>query len=110
MYEDEIEQGVALLDDRLGRDVWLKRMNLDELDMGSYLDCTIAQVTGKPYSDGLRDVGLYEFDGGAPTIAHGFEIVETIGHPADERNARYRELTEAWRGAITALRAAREDA
>lgn len=104
MYDEEISRGITLLDARLGRDVWLPRVDPITLDAGSVHRCPVAQATESRYLTGLRVLGLdttlriYA----QPTddcVRHGFNVAAN----ADGAHI-YDELTAAWRERITALK------
>jgi hypothetical protein len=107
-----VSNGVALLDLKLGRDVWLPRVNLDRLDVGSSTDCVLCQATDiRWYGDAVKSLGFvvevtHDWAGVHPswTEAHGFgislETLDRVGH------RDFAGLREAWVEKITELRAA----
>lgn len=105
--DDAVANGVAFLDERYGRDVWLRRVDLESLDVRSQLDCVLAQVTGHTFTTALDVVGAPS--GGSFTRtrwsdAHGFSR-DIMGENNWDSCARYRQLTAAWASKITELRA-----
>lgn len=83
-HEAAVERGVELLDAKLGRDVWLPRMNVARLDVGSVNYCVACQATdrhwyGRAFEElfpghvNLDDV--HEFEGSPSRSEHyGFGL------------------------------------
>jgi hypothetical protein len=106
----QVDNGVALLDLTLGRDVWLSRVNLNRLDVASENDCVLCQATSHQwYGDAVRSLGINEItlddEGVRPswTEAHGFGIslatLDEVGH------RDFAGLQDAWVVKINELRA-----
>lgn len=102
--ESRVTCGIAFLDDRLGREFWLERIDVTTLDVWSISDCVVCQVTGLSYSDGLQVLGA---PGSYGTLtrarwadAHGFS-----DDVSDDGIHRYSELTTAWSTRVRQLRA-----
>lgn len=49
-YEKKANRGIAWLDKTFGREVWLKKIKLNKLDLGDGNTCMIGEVLGN-YSD-----------------------------------------------------------
>lgn len=108
-HELQVDRGVALLDARLGRDVWLPRVDASTLDVGSPTNCVACQVTdswsyyaalawfgvGVGADDGKRD----RVEGMNWTEAHGFGIENLPGRSRD-----FAGLTTAWVNRVGQLR------
>jgi hypothetical protein len=113
-HDANVDRGVAFLDDVLGRDVWLRRVNLDRLDVASITSCVACQVTGiRWYGDALAALGmsgeaLYLYNGlsglgsGSWSEDHGFGLRDTAGE-----SRKFQELNDAWQRRIRELRAER---
>lgn len=102
--ESRVTRGIAFLDDRLGREFWLERIDVTTLDVWSISDCVVCQVTGLSYSDGLQVLGA---PGSYGTLtrarwadAHGFS-----DDVSNDGIHRYSELTTAWSTRVRQLRA-----
>lgn len=105
-----VGNGIALLDLKLGRDVWLPRINLDTLDVASSSDCVLCQATGtRWYGRAVESIGIpfeitHDDEGVRPmwTQAHGFgislETLENTGH------RDFDALQAEWVARITELR------
>lgn len=102
-----VDRGVAILDARLGRNVWLPRIDFATLKVESCDHCVVCQATGIPwYGDALDSIGLnlqvmYEsWDSSASwTEAHGFGLAIVPGGNRD-----FPGLQEAWVQRIRQLR------
>jgi hypothetical protein len=92
MYLRAIKRGLRLISD-----VDLDKIDLDTLDMRSHCGCVLGQVYGS-YHDGLR---MLDFDHDRlAQIDHGFDIDRyTSLSPA-----KYQQLTQEWKNAITKRR------
>lgn len=107
--EAAVERGVAFLDRRFGRDVWLSRVDPDTLNVRLQLDCVLAQVTGRTYVEALDVAGVPSGDSSFRRVAwtdrHGFSA--DLASDADTREScdRYASLTAAWVARISELRA-----
>jgi hypothetical protein len=93
-----VQAGVEFLDERLGRDVWLSRVNLATLDVSSGLDCVVCQVTGVDFVTGMALLGFH----------HSRNVVSTqlgtrYGFTASSSRA-YVALTAEWKNRVTQLR------
>lgn len=106
VHDENVDRGVAFLDEKLGRDVWLPRLNFATLDLGSCQRCVACQATGIGwYGSAIESLGITiehmhrEYNSaGSWTVAHGFGL--QFGHRAD-----WPGLTDAWRRRVTELRA-----
>jgi hypothetical protein len=98
-----VTQGVALLDERLGRKFWLERINLAELDVASPRNCVACQVTGLRYTDAVGVLGAPDspFHRAAWGDQHGFSL--DLIEFTDERH--YAMLTREWTRRVEQLRA-----
>jgi hypothetical protein len=105
-----VDRGVALLDAKLGQDVWLPRVNLATLDVASSDSCVACQATGhRWYSDAVEALGLdldevRDEEGVKPswTERHGFGIsLATLERDGDRD---FTGLQEAWVQRIRQLR------
>lgn len=122
MYEVEIRNGLELFDEKLGRDVWLSRVEPELIHMNSCVNCVAAQAVGGVYAEALVILGLVpqsEYDKArenpsypvpdkvAVLEAHyGFEIVH---NEYGERHvsrllANYATLQREWRATISAMK------
>lgn len=88
---DRINKGVALLDQKLARWVWLPRIDLATLDLNNGSRCLLAQAVQGTYycSDAARVVDDY------PGSVFGFDTWDGVDGPT---------LTEAWVQTIQELR------
>lgn len=107
-FTEAVNNGVAFLDERVGRDTWLPRINTATLDVRSSTCCPLAQSTGKRYADALVSFGIYHTQGFIPvraacwTDTHGFSADL---HDDDNWMRRYAALTAAWIAKVEELRA-----
>lgn len=113
-HEAAVERGVELLDAKLGRRVWLPRIDVDRLDVGSLNYCVACQATGKhwynqafellfPEYDSQNDVNEFE---GSPSRSeyYGFGLLARPGvSSVDFRNLSYTWVRkiEQLRGEVT---------
>lgn len=112
-HDANVDRGVALLDEKLGRDVWLPRLDLTTLSVGSTDRCPVAQATGTDFGDGLVRLGVSEATERAPyagspswTEHHGFGLYRdplTFTGIPDTRD--FDGLTQAWIRKVGELRA-----
>lgn len=94
MYEAEVNAGVKFLDEKLGRDVWLGRVNTRRLDLSDNTCCVVTQASGENYNANPLHLFLRE------KIGLGFQIdIED-----EEYDMNMRSLTEAWKKKIIELR------
>jgi hypothetical protein len=106
VHDENVDRGVAFLDEKLGRSVWLPRLNFATLDISTCDRCVMCQATGiKWYGSALDSLGVTleimhaEMGGmGSWTVAHGFGLM--IYGQQD-----WSGLTETWRRRVTELRA-----
>lgn len=99
--EVRVARGAAFLDEKLGREFWLERVDVDTLDVWSVADCVVCHVTGLSYSDGLQVLG-------APGTYGSFTRAKwagAYGFSDDLGGHRYDTLTELWVAKVRALRA-----
>lgn len=82
-YASVVKNGVEILDNHFGDRSWTKKIDLDNLDLGSCGVCVLGQLFGD-YTEGLDELGL---SGGH---SYGF----------DASSGSYRELTAAWKEAL----------
>lgn len=92
-----VQRGIEFLDRRLGRDVWLSRIDLNTLNVASPFACVVAQVTGTFYGSGLGLLLRPNEHVGDFTYNHGFVATDPVS---------YRLLTEEWIIRVNELRAA----
>lgn len=107
-----VDRGVALLDARLGRDVWLPRVNLATVDVQSSDRCVACQATEHPwYGDAVTALGfnvtstsVVDDEGVNPswTERHGFGI--SLATLERDGNRDFAGLQEAWVQRIRQLR------
>lgn len=112
-HADAVDRGVALLDAKLGRDVWLPRLNTDRLNVGSSVRCVACQATGSSwYGRAYRQLfdslessdDVVEFEGSPSRTEHyGFGILLDLDAVVDRRD--FDGLTAEWRRRIAELRA-----
>ena len=86
-YEGRIKKGIALLDKKLGRKKWTKKIDVSELDLSSPLVCILGETFGR-YGKGLTKLNI---DYGQE---YGFDTYDS-----DE----YGLLTRLWIGALYKL-------
>lgn len=105
LVTDSVTRGVALLDERLGREFWLERVNIAELDVASPRNCVACQVTGLRYTEAANVLG-------APSAPYARAVWgDEYGFSLDlieftvERT--YHMLTRAWVRRVEQLRAER---
>jgi hypothetical protein len=89
-HAEAVDRGVEFLDRKLGRDVWLPRVNLETLDVATGNDCALAQATGVDYSRALRRLNADHC-----STRYGFSTPHS-----------YQRLTRTWIRKIKELRAA----
>jgi hypothetical protein len=106
-----VDNGVALLDLKLGRNVWLSRVDLATLEVSSSENCVLCQATGVHwYGVAVSSLGIVfevtnDGEGVRPpwTEAHGFGIslatLDEVGH------RDFAGLQDAWVAKINELRA-----
>lgn len=82
-YTTVVTKGLDVLDAHFGGRSWTKKIDLDDLDLGSCGVCVLGQLFGD-YQDGLNELGL---SGG---YSYGF----------DTSSGSFRELTAAWKEAL----------
>lgn len=56
-YDAAIDKGIELLDEKVPG--WLQRINLEALDIESFLHCVLGEACGD-WGKGLRAVGLHD--------------------------------------------------
>lgn len=113
-HEPAVDRGVALLDERLGRGVWLPRVNLDALSVGSCDRCVVCHATGIPhYGEALESIALNldviyaSWDSSTSwTEEHGFGLSYARVPTGGSRD--FAGLQAAWIRRVTELRAAGE--
>jgi hypothetical protein len=95
-FETEVQRGIALLDEKVPG--WRTKVDLDRLDMAlgwpsrTGCGCILTQVFGS-YGDGLQTLDFDTWH--SDDDEFGFDV-------ADARSDhRYRELTAAWKRALT---------
>lgn len=89
---ERVERGAALLDEK--RPGWPEAVDLGRLNIRSTCDCIAGQLGG--FRETTQSLGLY---GVTEDVMHGFE--------ADDDDAEYAALTDAWRDLIQQRRLAR---
>lgn len=109
-HEAAVERGVELLDERLGRDTWLPRIDVDRLDVGSLNRCVACQVTGvywynlaftRLFPGELNQEDVNEFAGSPSRSEHyGFGLHARPGIDAVD----FANLTYTWVRKIEQLR------
>lgn len=109
-HDIAVERGVELLDSQLGRDVWLPRIDILRLDVGSLNCCVACQATDRhQYAEAFRKLfpgaaasdDLAEFEGSPSRSEHfGFGILVRPGVDAGD----FSRLTLAWVRKIKQLR------
>lgn len=101
--EAAVANGIAFLDERYGRDVWLSRVNLSTLDVADGWNCVAAQVEGRDYYEAVeRMMGSnHRADQFYPFAnERGFSVPDVRGTIDG-----YERLTKLWKDAIYRLRA-----
>lgn len=119
MYEEEIRNGLELLDAKLGRDTWIARVNPKTIHMSSCANCIAAQATGESYAKALNILGIvsdedltdlrenfFSFpDGVAELETHyGFEVIRGLNAPVERILTNLTHLEREWRDTIIALK------
>lgn len=107
-HDANVDRGVEFLDERLGRDVWLPRLNVLTLDVATLNRCVVCQATGVSwYGEGLESIGvtlenMVDADGGLGswTERRGFGLKGEGSEPRD-----FAGLNETWVRKIVELRA-----
>lgn len=98
-FAPNVDRGVAFLDERLGRDMWLDRIDPETLDVSLVYSCVVCQVTGLNFSNGLRALrGSHDTDW---SVQCGF-MTRSCGIDG------YHALTIAWLAKVQELRAERD--
>jgi hypothetical protein len=109
-HDVAVERGVELLDAKLGRDVWLPRIDIRRLDVGSLNRCVACQATDRHwYGEAFRELfpgavvsdDVDEFEGSPSRSEHyGFGILVRPSVDAGD----FSRLTLAWVRKIEQLR------
>jgi hypothetical protein len=86
-----VQRGIRILSENDPK--WLGKVNLDTLDMSSYLSCVLGQLHGN-LTKGREALKLETW---SDIVDHGFGTLHT------ERNYYSNDLTEAWKGEIKKL-------
>jgi hypothetical protein len=112
-FTAEIEAGVALLDATLGREAWIRDVNLGVLDLGNADLCLVAQLTYSSYEEGVvrfggPDATYDDVDEWEPYVwgtRYGFAVPDEL---CDQYGGfrLYAQLTDQWVAKIGQLRAA----
>lgn len=99
-----VANGVRFLDQRLGRELWLPRIDIETLDVASQLGCVVCQVTGRSFWPGVTLLGGPGDDDPYArldwAVARGF----ALRAPGDGTLANYGPLTVTWRTRVLELR------
>lgn len=104
-YAEAVDAGVAFLDERLGREFWLPRINESTLDVMSQLNCVVCQVTGLTYAEGVGMLGGPGFDKTEDRQLWSVERGFALGGFTLAFNPRaYHELTTTWIRKVHELR------
>ncbi len=93
--QERVQQGIALLDEH--KPDWREQIWIDGLDMGSSSDGLLEQVCKMPYIKAIRALGLHISLG----YDYGFDIGGDGNDPEEENKRQWRELTDAWKKAIS---------
>lgn len=120
MYEVEIQNGLDLLDEKFGRDVWLERVKPERIEMVSCENCVAAQATGVSYGDALVALGLVSESQRADALEnssypipdkiaelelhYGFEIYRDEHTSVDRIQSNYAALQREWQDVIAAMK------
>lgn len=120
MYEVEIQNGLDLLDEKLGRDVWLDRVRPERIEMVSCENCVAAQATGVGYGDALVALGIVSESERADALEnssypipdkiaglevhYGFEIYRDEHTPVENFLDGYETLKREWQDVIAAMK------
>lgn len=110
-HERAVDRGVAFLDAKLGREVWLPRIDFTTLNVGSCDRCVACQAAGVPwYGEALEALGISlelmhatHESAGSWTEEHGFGL--TYVNVAQGKMRDFDGLTDAWRRRVEQLRA-----
>jgi hypothetical protein len=95
-----VRRGIRLLDTTLGRDVWLNRVDVNELRVWSGVDCPLAQATGQHFSTASYHLG---FDEGSRVDGLRLALLGFMNLPGEP----WGKLTSTWRREIIALQSER---
>ncbi len=109
VYDEQVDCGIALLNQYFGHADWLKKIDPDALDMREWSCCSGGQVFGD-FSDALDalfpEIDEDEIYFGTPewdVIAkYGFGI-DNPSDDEDERDDQWAKLTECWREKLAQL-------
>ncbi len=97
--QERVQQGIALLDEH--KPDWREQIWIDGLDMDSSSDGLLEQVYKMSYIKAIRALGLHISQG----YEYGFDIDDRFVPFHEEENKRqWRELTDAWKKAISFVR------
>jgi hypothetical protein len=100
MYEEQINEGVALLD-RI-KPGWYHQVELQMLNMNSCFNCVMGQLFGE-FTKATEEVGHHPPDRWEWAAQYGFALTENEeGDPADSSD--YNRLSHEWVDTILRLR------
>jgi hypothetical protein len=103
-YDHAVASGVEFLDQRLGREFWLPRIDVETLDVSSQLSCVVCQLTGRSFWPGVTLLGGPGDDDPYTrldwAVARGF----ALHAPRDGSLTNYGPLTVTWRTRVLELR------
>jgi len=102
VYEVEIQNGLDLLDEKLGRDVWLSRIDPARIRMLNPWGCVAAQATGVGYDGALTVLEIaYLTD----AVKYGFELQHNhLTTPIVTIQANWKTLEREWQDTIAAMK------
>lgn len=96
-----VRRGIKFLDSHVGRDVWLDRLDVDELDVRWGTACPLAQATGEHFAYASYCLGFSE-------DSHVDDVRLTMLGFMNLPSEPWHRITAAWKREITVLQRERE--
>lgn len=99
MFQEQIEKGAKLLDEKLPE--WLEKQKLSKLNLRMPCNCILGQAyPEKNYSNALWDLFPGQYDQLQASIEHGFSINNKRERTDEEDTQEWRQLTNEWKSYI----------
>ncbi len=101
LFRRRIEKGIKFLDDKLGRSVWLSRIEAMKLDLGQGDVCICGQAFVEGWDGTVQTYFDGEYDKAAP---YGFFIEDEIAELPKWSDKGYDLLSYLWAKKLVALK------